>query len=54
MKNIISEQKEGAQTNTESSIEVSTLEEAKQFFEVVKKLLLDVNHWHQLAGKVTA
>jgi hypothetical protein len=54
MKNIIPENKEGTQTNTERSIEFATEEESKQFFQIAKKRLLDISHWHKLAGKATA
>jgi hypothetical protein len=54
MKNIIPENKEGTQTNTERSIEFATEEESKQFFQIAKKRLLDVNHWHKIAGNATA
>ena len=52
--NIIPENRQGIQTNTESSIEFSTEKEAKHFFEVVKNRLVDINRWHKLAGKTSA
>ena len=54
MKNIIPEHKAGTQTNTESSVELTTEREAKQFFQTVKKRLLNVNDWHDLTGAATA
>jgi hypothetical protein len=51
---MIPEHNEGMQTNTESSIELSTEEEAKDFFNIVKERLLQVNHWHQYGGTGTA
>jgi hypothetical protein len=54
MKNIIPENKEGTQTNTERSIEFATEEESKQFFQIAKERLLDVNHWRKIAGNATA
>jgi hypothetical protein len=53
MKNIIPEHTEGVETNTESSVELATEEEAKQFFGIVKQRLLDINHWHDLTGAGT-
>ena len=47
-------QNTGAQSNTESSIVLPNVDEAKSFFETVKSRLLDVGAWHQLAGKGTA
>lgn len=51
---IIPEHNEGIQTNTESSVEMSTEEDAKEFFEKVKQRLLHINNWHQYAGSATA
>lgn len=51
---IIPEHSEGIQTNTESSIEMSTEEDAKEFFEKVKQRLLHINNWQQYAGSATA
>lgn len=51
---LIREQKEGTQSNTESDIEFASEVDAKSFYEVVKKRLLDVNHWNDYAGTATA
>jgi hypothetical protein len=51
---LIPEHQSGTQTNTESSIELEDEHEAKRFYPVVKKRLLDVNDWHRLAGKASA
>lgn len=51
---IIPEQESGVQTNTESFKELSSIEEAEEFYEKVKQRLLHVNGWHQLAGNLTA
>lgn len=51
---IIPQHKKGIETNTESSAECRSEEEAKNFFRIVKERLLDVNRWHNVAGKATA
>lgn len=51
---VIPEHNRGIQTNTESSIELSSEEEAKVFFQTVKERLLNINNWHQYAGSATA
>jgi hypothetical protein len=51
---MIPEHESGTQTNTESSTECSNETEAKEFFEEVKKRLLHVNQWHDLAGVASA
>jgi hypothetical protein len=51
---IIPENRNGIQTNTESSVELETEEEAKKFFEIAKGRLLDINKWHECAGSATA
>ena len=52
--NVVPEQNAGIETNTESSIELSTEEEAKEFFKEAKLRLLTINKWHQHAGSATA
>jgi hypothetical protein len=47
-------QRKGEKIDTESSLEFDTPEEAQSFFEVAKKRLLNVNRWHELAGKFLA
>lgn len=51
---LIPENKEGSQTNTESTAEFANEEEARKFFEVAKQRLLAVNQWQKLAGAATA
>lgn len=51
---LIPDQNTGAQSNTESSAAFGTVEEATSFFSVVKQRLLQVWHWHEVAGKGTA
>ena len=51
---LIPENTEGAQSNTESSKELDSEKEAGAFLRVVIRRLLDVNHWHQLGGKASA
>lgn len=47
-------QHEGEKIDTESSVDLRTTEQAKLFFETAKNRLLDVNHWHELAGRLLA
>jgi len=51
---VIPEHNKGIQTNTESSIELSTEQEAQQFYEEAKQRLLAINSWHQYAGNASA
>ena len=51
---VVPEQNTGAHTNTESTATFNTIEEAKNFFETVKRRLQQVSDWHHLAGKGTA
>jgi len=53
-KEVVPEHNEGIQTNTESSIELSTEQEAQQFFNEVKQRLLNINNWHHYAGSGSA
>ena len=53
-KDIVPEQEGGVQTNTESDAELTSIEQAKQFYTEVKQRLLNVNKWHAIAGKLTA
>jgi hypothetical protein len=50
----IPEQREGVAVNVEDSVEFTTGEEAKQFFQQVKTRLLNVNAWHEFAGALSA
>jgi hypothetical protein len=52
--NIIPSQDSGIQTNTESTEELATEKEAKEFYVTVCKRLMDINNWQQYAGKATA
>ena len=52
--NLIPEQQKGGQTNTESVETLASEQAARTFFEVVKNRLLNVNAWHDYAGKGTA
>jgi hypothetical protein len=51
---VIPEHNKGIETNTESSVELSSEEEAKDFLKVVKERLLAIDEWHQYAGSATA
>lgn len=51
---VIPENNKGIQTNTESSIELSSDDEAKNFFTVVRERLLAINKWQDYAGSATA
>jgi hypothetical protein len=52
--NVIPKHDKGIQTNTRSSIEFSSEDEAKDFFKIVRKRLLAINKWHEYAGSATA
>jgi hypothetical protein len=51
---LIPPQKDGIQTNTESTAELETEAAAKAFFDTARDRLLSVNRWHEFAGKATA
>jgi len=51
---LIPEQKEGAQSNTESFVEFDNLKKALHAYSLVKQRLLNVNRWKSLAGDGTA
>ncbi len=51
---IIPEHKEGTAVDVEDSVDCANEEEAKNFFQVVKERLLNVNAWHQFAGTLSA
>ena len=44
----------GKQIDTETSIHFDTTDQAQAFFKVAKSRLLNVNQWHELAGKALA
>ncbi len=50
----IPEQQSGTVTNTEGEIVLSTQEEARAFFRIVKERLMNVSIWQHLAGQATA
>ena len=52
--NIIPSQQQGAQSNTESSRQFANGDEQENFYQQVKHRLLNVNQWHDYAGKLTA
>ncbi len=54
MKEIVPKHNKGTQSNTESSIELKNEQEAKEYYELVKERLLDVNKWNSYAGTATA
>ncbi len=51
---IIPENESGSQTNTESSKDFDDPRQAKEFYQIAKKRLLQVNGWQALAGPATA
>jgi hypothetical protein len=51
---IVPQQYEGGETNTEAVETLPTESDAREFFEVVKNRLMNVNSWHDYAGKGTA
>ena len=51
---IIPENQSGLETNTESSVTLNSIEEARSFYEIAKQRLLDVNNWHAVSGALTA
>jgi hypothetical protein len=51
---IVPEHYTGKPIDTESSIVLDSVEEAKQFFQTVKRRLQHVNAWHQVAGQFSA
>lgn len=50
----IPEQQEGTEINVEESIDLSSEEEAKDFFSSVKERLLKINQWKDWAGALSA
>jgi hypothetical protein len=51
---LVPENRSGMESNTESSRELPTPEEARLFFAQVRERLLQVNRWHEIAGTGTA
>jgi hypothetical protein len=54
VEDIIPEQQSGIETNTETSVEFNSPEEARTFYQKAKHRLLHVNDWHGFAGTLTA
>jgi hypothetical protein len=54
VEDIVPEQQSGIETNTETSVEFNSPEEAKTFYQKVKRRLLNVNDWQRFAGTLTA
>jgi hypothetical protein len=52
--NIVPGQYTGKKIDTEIAVECGTEEEAKTLYQAAKEKLLDVNHWHEVAGKALA
>src|SRR5687767_1827509 len=52
--NIVPQQQEGSETNTEAVETLPDRAAAIAFYEVVRNRLLNVNAWHDYAGKGTA
>ena len=50
----IPQQQSGIQTNTETSLELTSEKDARSFYQKVKERLLEVNSWHHYAGALTA
>src|SRR5688500_16550034 len=53
-RNIIPQQETGTSMDTEYSVSTNSVEEARQLFQNAKSRLLNVNRWHEIAGKGTA
>ena len=51
---LIPEQEKGGKTDTAHEVECNTESEAKEYFQLAKQRLLNVNRWHDLAGVLTA
>jgi hypothetical protein len=53
-KDTIPEQHEGVAVNVEDSVELPTVQEAESFYQLVKGRLLNVSHWGDIAGALSA
>jgi hypothetical protein len=53
-KKTVPQQHTGAESNTVYSIMLPTLEESKERYRLARARLLDVNHWHDFAGPLSA
>ena len=53
-RNLVPDQRTGAESNTEERVQLTSEQEASEFFIKAAERLRDVNHWHQVAGKATA
>lgn len=51
---LIPPQQDGISFRASAEVELDADSDAKSFYEVAKKRLLDVNRWHDIAGAITA
>jgi hypothetical protein len=51
---IVPGQHSGKEIDTENSVDCNSEQEAHTLFKAAKARLLDVNHWHEVAGKALA
>src|SRR5687767_1341785 len=51
---LVPEQKAGAKTDIESTQSFNSLDEAKEFYNLCKQRLLNINDWGKLAGVASA
>ena len=51
---VLPEQEKGVPIDTEKSIELPNEDEAIRFYQIARQRLVDVNRWHEIAGKLTA
>jgi len=54
MESIIPESNIGAQSNTEASVDLVSIEDARTFYNLTKQRLLNINQWHDVAGSLSA
>ena len=53
-KEVLPHQEEGIPIDTEKTIDFNNEDEAAAFYQKAKDRLLNVNNWHEIAGKLTA
>jgi hypothetical protein len=53
-RNTVPQQETGSSMDTEYAADANSVEHARQLYENAKRRLLNVNRWHQIAGKATA
>lgn len=51
---IVPDQESGGKTDIEESVNLNSEQEAKDFFNIVRERVKNVNRWHELAGKASA